>query len=543
MLDMDDYLQIRLLHRDGVSARQIARRLGHGRDTVKKALFSGAPLGYTRSRPAACPKLTAAYQATIDQILKEDESAPKKQRHTASQIFVRLRDEQGYAGGYDQVRRHVARHRRRERETHLFLDHPPGCRLECDFGHIHVDYPHGRELTPVLICVWSYSHYPVAIALPNEKTESILYGLVCAFEFFGCVPLELWWDNPATVATSIQKGRDRRLNPHYAALASHYRFAPMFCMPRKGQEKSDAERTVYALERRFATPVPRVKDVDELNRHLLRCCLKERTRVVRGRSESIGDMFQTEKAQASELPGRPFDACLQQVRQVDKYQTALFEEVRYSVPRQVAFEPVTVKAYMGQIVIVHKGAVVARHNRSRTPGDQVLEPTHYLASLGRKPAYLDKTRLFTGWQLPAAFGRLREKFCRLHGDRAGTRHYIRVLQLLASHPVEPVVSAIEACEARQMLTAEIIAGKLESSRASAVEGQAFGTPVDATVSDSVPSMIPHVHVPPPDLRRFDQLLVHHHLQGDPDHVRDVIEAQPQGAAAADHAGRAHAAVP
>jgi hypothetical protein len=119
-----------------------------------------------------------------------------------------------------------------------------------------------------------------------------------------------------------------------------------------------------------------------------------------------------------------------------------------------------------------------------------------------------------------------------------------VLQLLSSHPIEPVVRAIEACEARQMLTAEIIAGKLESFRASTPEGQVLSTSVDARASDSsIPSMIPHVHVPPPDLRRFDQLLVHHSLQGDQDHVGDVIEAQPQDAAPADHAGRAHAAVP
>jgi hypothetical protein len=108
MLGMDDYLQIRLLHRDGVSARQIARRLGHGWDTVKKALLSSKPPGYTRSRSAVCPKLTALHQSAIDQILKEDESAPKKQRHTVSLIFARLRDVHGYVGEYDQARRHVA---------------------------------------------------------------------------------------------------------------------------------------------------------------------------------------------------------------------------------------------------------------------------------------------------------------------------------------------------------------------------------------------------------------------------------------------------
>jgi hypothetical protein len=61
-------------------------------------------------------------------------------------IFARLRDEHGYAGGYDQVRRYVSQRRKRERETHLLLDHPPGARLECDFGQIHVDFPEGRRL-------------------------------------------------------------------------------------------------------------------------------------------------------------------------------------------------------------------------------------------------------------------------------------------------------------------------------------------------------------------------------------------------------------
>ena len=103
-----------------------------------------------------------------------------------------------------------------------------------------------------MLAVWSYSHYPFAVALPDESTGSVLHGLTCAFEFFGCVPAELWWDNPKTVAAAILRGRDRQLNYHYAGLVSHYRVAPLFCMPARGQEKGDVERTVFALERRFA---------------------------------------------------------------------------------------------------------------------------------------------------------------------------------------------------------------------------------------------------------------------------------------------------
>jgi hypothetical protein len=64
------------------------------------------------------------------------------------QLFRRLCAEHGYQGGYDQVRRSLGRRRRDRREPFLPLAHDPGHRLECDFGHIHVDFPEGRRLVP-----------------------------------------------------------------------------------------------------------------------------------------------------------------------------------------------------------------------------------------------------------------------------------------------------------------------------------------------------------------------------------------------------------
>jgi transposase len=59
-------------------------------------------------------------------------------------------------------------------------------------GHIHADFPDGRRPVPVLVVTWSHSNAPFALALPTERTEAILHGLVEAFAFFGCVPTELW---------------------------------------------------------------------------------------------------------------------------------------------------------------------------------------------------------------------------------------------------------------------------------------------------------------------------------------------------------------
>jgi hypothetical protein len=44
------------------------------------------------------------------------------------------------------------------------------------------------------------------LALPTERVEAILHGMQSGYEFFGCVPREVWWDNPTTVATAILSG-------------------------------------------------------------------------------------------------------------------------------------------------------------------------------------------------------------------------------------------------------------------------------------------------------------------------------------------------
>src|SRR3984893_19019200 len=55
-----------------------------------------------------------------------DQSVHKKQRHTAQRIFERLRDEEGFSGGYTIVREYVARAMLRSREMFVPLSHRPG---------------------------------------------------------------------------------------------------------------------------------------------------------------------------------------------------------------------------------------------------------------------------------------------------------------------------------------------------------------------------------------------------------------------------------
>src|SRR4051795_10018343 len=425
--------------------RQISRQFGHTRKTVRHVLnHAEPPAAATRDRRAP---LLGSVVPIIDQILADDEDAPPKQRHTAAQIHRRLRDEHGYPGGYAQVQRYVLKHRRRYRETFIPLGHLPGQRLEADFGHIHVDFPDGRRPIPFLVAAWAYSNAPFVLALPFERTEAILEGMVAAFEFFGGVPREVWWDNPRTVATLILKGRERQIHPRYAALASHHIFEPKFCMPARGNEKPDAEGTVKAVQKRFATPVPRVNDLDELNTSFRKRCEAERDRVVQSLSGpfTIKDRLAEDLAAAAPLPRYRFDPCvIKPAVAVDKYQTVAFDCNRYSVPRRHAFEMVTVKGYVDRVAIVAKGQVVATHERSLAKQTMILDPLHFLAALDRKPGALDHAPVFRDWKLPACFGGFRGELEGLHGAMSGSRRFVQVLQLLGEHPMSRVTQAIEA---------------------------------------------------------------------------------------------------
>jgi hypothetical protein len=238
----------------------------------------------------------------------------------------------------------------------------------------------------------------------------------------------------------------------------------------------------------------------ELNAYLRTCCLKDRERTVAGQTETVGQRFARDRVAALPLPGHPFDPCVPQPAVVDKYQTVRFDTNRYSVPRRWAFRAVVVKAYVDHVEITADGQVVARHDRCYDRGEQILDPIHYLVTLERRPAALDHAGVYRTWRLPPPFGRLRKTLEQRHGPTAGARHYIRVLQLLATHPVARVERAMASGEPDAELIrirTERLARRLD--------------PADPTV---VPDRLAHVQVPREDLSRFNL----HLTQGELTHV-------------------------
>ncbi len=96
---MEGYARVRRsVEVDGMSIRQAAREFGLSRKSVRKMPRFSLPPGYAGKKPVRRPKL-GPWLGIIDQILVNDQSQPKKQRHTARRIRGRLKAEHAFGGG------------------------------------------------------------------------------------------------------------------------------------------------------------------------------------------------------------------------------------------------------------------------------------------------------------------------------------------------------------------------------------------------------------------------------------------------------------
>jgi transposase len=129
------FAAIRRDSRAGMSGRAIAAKYRVSRHTVSDALASAWPRERKPLPPR--PSVLDPFKTVIDDILRADLDAPRKQRHTAKRIYDRLIDEHGYvAERKPKIRAEAGRG-----PVNVFLPqtHRPGEEAEVDFGEVVIN--------------------------------------------------------------------------------------------------------------------------------------------------------------------------------------------------------------------------------------------------------------------------------------------------------------------------------------------------------------------------------------------------------------------
>jgi transposase len=488
--------------KDSPSVRELSRRFGVHRRTVRQALDSALPpprKSTERSSPSLGP-----WKATIDGWLVADELVPKKQRHTARRIFERLVDEHDADVSESTVRRYVGSIKKTRTlslpdvcvpQTHLL-----GEEAEVDFGQVHF------MLDGILVIAWMFVMRLSASGRGfhriyfNQAQEVFLDGHVRAFAHFGGVPKRIRYDNLKPAVVRVMKGRGRIETERFIALRSHYCFESFFCLPgvKGAHEKGGVEGEVGRFRRRHMVPVPNVESMADLNELVDAGDERDDHRHIEGRRMTVAEHFAGEVPFLLPLPADSFDVALALNCRVDTKSRICVRQSFYSVPVRFAGRRIDVQLGADRVSALDGATVVARHPRAQGKGVETLELDHYLEVLSIKPGALAGASALVAARHSGAFSPTHQRFWdlarRAHGDRDGTRALIAVLLLHRTMAGDAVISGLEGAIGVGSLDPEVVAVEARRSL-----GRHEPAPV---ISESLAAF----DRPAPTLSGYDELL-------------------------------------
>lgn len=485
------------------SIRQIARELGHSRKVVNKAIESADSAQYTLSQVRPAPVL-GPYKDPIDRLLAENEKMPRKQRYTTHQIFKQVQ-KAGYTGSESGVRGYIAQRRSEQRRPQVFipLEFDPGQDAQMDWGEAVAIIAGKRLIVQVFVMRLNYSRRVFVRAFPAQKQEAFFEGHVLAFHHFRGVPHRVAYDNLKAAVQRVLEGHTRQEQQQFIVFRSHYLFESHFCTPGQGHEKGGVEHGVGFSRRNFMVPIPDVASFDELNAHLLACCLADDLRRVEGHEVTIGQAWQMEQPLLLPLPPRDFNCCTIRPVSLTPYSQVEFETNRYSVPTDDVHPKLVIQAYPFRVKILHCNDILAEHPRCYGRHQDIYDPLHYLPLLEQRPGAFEHAKPIRHWRKawPPMYEQLLAHLRaeEQNGDqRQSIREFVHILKLLCEYPAELVEQAIAqalhfGCAhadgvrlcLHQLLNPDIL-------------------PVSLNLSDR-PQLV-HIGAQPVDLRCYEQLL-------------------------------------
>jgi transposase len=428
----------------------VAKRLGVHRRMVREAIASAMPK--PRKKPEERPGKLKPFYPVIDRMLEEDRTAPRKQRHTARRIWDRLRESNpGFAVGERSVRAYVSRRKEELGLAKLEIFVPQlyawGVEAQVDFYESWAELGGERVKLHVFTMRSMGSGGAFHRAYLRPTQQAFLEGHELAFRYFGGVFQRLRYDNLTAAVKKIVRGYRREETARFIAFRSHWRFASEFCTPAEAHEKGGVEGEAGYFRRNHWVPVPRCKDLDELNASLLADCIGDQQRQIAGKELPVGSGMVVEKDHLLPLAEEGFDLAERSFPSVDGFGCVRVRTNRYSVPRKPGTR-VEARVHSNHVEIWHEGSCIAKHERHYGHQQQVLDLEHYLDVLERKPGALAGSKPLAAWRekgmWPACFDRLWAELNRRHGNQNGTRFMIGLLQLGRRHGNDRLRQAIES---------------------------------------------------------------------------------------------------
>lgn len=372
MIKVDQFMEIKELHGQGHSIRDIARMTGLSRNTVRKVLRGEHTL-----RVQDSPR--SSQLDPFKQYLRQ-----RYQDHGLS--AVRLIEEikpMGYTGSIATVRRYLRTLREslvREGKLTVRFETPPGQQAQADWTYCG-RFPTGDgKLISIyaFVMVLSFSRMLFVRFTTSMRMRELIECHQEAFAFFGGWTRSILYDNMKQVKLSAFQWNEQFLD-----FANHYGFVPKTHRAYRPRTKGKVERAVdYVKDNFLAGRVFHgLEDLNVQGHVWLEETANQRVHGTTGRRPV--DLFDEERTQLTSLlsigPYRFLDPVQ---RSVSWESMVHFQGSRYSVPPAYAGQTVEVAAAGGQIVVRQGDTILAEHRQATSAGESIVQRDH-LAELWR----------------------------------------------------------------------------------------------------------------------------------------------------------------
>jgi len=451
VIDVDLLSVIRRWHlRDGRSIREITRRTGLSRNTIRKYLASGVVEPRYPKRKS--PSKLDPYAKTLLSWLKRESTRHRKQRRSVKQLYIDLVG-LGYTGSYDRVAAFARDWRRYRQEakhaasngTYIPLVFAPGEAFQFDWSEDWAIIAGKRTKLQVAQFKLCHSRAFMLRAYMLQTHEMLFDAHNHALPALGGVPERGIYDNMKTAVDKVRRGKKRDVNVRFQAMVSHFLFEAEFCNPAAGWEKGQIEKNVQDSRHRIWHDAPSFDSLAELNHWLEARCKALWTEIKHPEypTRTVAQVWAEEEKRLMAVPA-PFDGYVEHTKRVTSTCLITFENNRYSVPATFANKPISLRVYANRLVIVAEAQVVAEHSRvfnreKRAPGKTIYDWRHYLAVIQRKPGALRNGAPFA--ELPDSFRQLQAVLLKREG---GDREMANILALVLHHDEHLVEQAVEA---------------------------------------------------------------------------------------------------
>jgi len=442
--------------RDGIPIREIARRTGLSRNTVRKYLAS--QVVEPAYPPRKFPSKLGDYADTLTSWLFRESRRHRKQRRTVKQLYRDL-VVLGFTGSYDRVAAFSRQwHQAQQvagstagKQAYVPLHFAPGEAFQFDWSEDWVRINGISTKLQIAHFKLSYSRAFFMQAYLTQTHEMLFDAHYHAFKAFGGIPQRGIYDNMKTAVDKIGRGKQRQVNQRFYAMVSHYLFEPEFCNPASGWEKGQVEKAVQDARHGLWYDPPPFKSLHELNQWLQQHCLRlwQETAHPEFKTRSRAQCLEDERPQMMPVPVA-FDGFMEHSKRVSSTCLITFEHNRYSVPASFANRVISLRVYPERLVIVAEAQIVAEHRRvfsrdKSTSGRTVYDWRHYLSVVQRKPGALRNGAPFL--DLPDSFRQLQSRLLKRLG---GDREMADILALVLLHDEclveQAVVRALESGE-------------------------------------------------------------------------------------------------